>query len=85
MERYVLLEKVGSTPCCSYYHAENSLTRQPLTLKKLKTQHEWEKLLNCKEIALMKDTSNRHLTRLLEIIRHKHHFYLVHPRLGDNL
>jgi hypothetical protein len=47
MERYSLLEKIGSTAHCTYYNAENILTREPLTLKKLKAKHEWEKLLNC--------------------------------------
>lgn len=33
----------------------------------------------------MKDTGNKHMTRLLEIVKHKDRFYLVHPKLGDNL
>lgn len=33
----------------------------------------------------MKDVRNSRIAKLLELVKHKKHFYMVHEHLGDNL
>jgi hypothetical protein len=33
----------------------------------------------------MKDSTTKHIAKLLEIFKHKHQFYFVHPKIGNNL
>lgn len=53
MEKYRLFDKIIKTKWYSFYRAENTDTREPVTVKKLHKETSWEEILKNRNIALM--------------------------------
>lgn len=69
----------------SFLKAENTDTRETVTVKKLHKETTWEEILKNKNIALMNNSKVKSIANLREIVRDEQHFYCVFDHLELNL
>lgn len=78
MEKYKVFEKLKKTRLCSYYLAENLITKEVVTIKKLTQTANWDELLKRREVAMMKQAHFPFLARIKEIVKEGGKFFVVH-------
>lgn len=85
MDKYRVFECLVKTKWFSFFKAENTDTREIVTVKKLHKETTWEEILKNKNIALMNNSKIKPVANLKEIVRDEHHFHCVFDNLELNL
>lgn len=80
-----MFECLVKTKWFSFYKAENTETREIVTVKKLHKETTWEEILKNKNIALMNNSKIKCVANLKEIVRDQQNFHCVFDHLELNL
>ena len=85
MQKYRIFEGIIKTKWFSFFKAENTETRQTLTIKKLHKETNWEQILKNKNISLMNNNMVKEISNIKEIVKDDSNFYCVFDHLENNL
>lgn len=85
MEKYRLFDRIIKTKWFSFYQAENTESREAVTVKKLHRETTWEEVLKNKNISLMNNSKAKEIASIREIVKDDASFYCIFDNLDQNL
>ena len=85
MEKYRLFDRIIKTKWFSFYQAENTESREAVTVKKLHKETTWEEVLKNKNISLMNNSKAKEIASIREIVKDDTSFYCIFDNLDLSL